>query len=402
MKPSCTFISLIAFLATATVAWSQETIQYPYNPDVDNDAFVATSDLQGFLAQFGQEFQPSPVLVDGIALAEVLTSMQQTIESLQSEISELQSQVIPGLANYVHIIDSTDVVMFHGANVQIVNGSPYSTSSATINGKGNLLIGYNPQGADTTYARAGSHNLVIGWQNDYNSRHSIVHGLGSNANAAFSASLASYYNTIEGGYSATVGGQHNKIFDNYSVALGGMQNQLSGQLSAAVGGRNNSVSGYAAASIAGQFNSAEGSTSAIVGGQGNDIFDGSGSVLLGGEGNRIGLTDSLDSRFAVLSGGRFNESKAGYCGFIGGGYGNILQPDTMFASPQCRSIVGGTGNQNFGSTGSSIVGGWGSTLRQRTGFDGRNDLLIGTDSFLGNIHEDNAVNIRVTGDLEGE
>ena len=38
----------------------------------------------------------------------------------------------------------------------------------------------------------------------------------------------------------------------------------------------------------------------------------------------------------------------------------------------------------------------------RTGFDGRNDLLIGTDSFLGNIHEDNAVNIRVTGDLEGE
>ena len=414
---------------------AQLLVDYPYNPDSDDNAQIGVNDLTSLLAVFGGEFESEAILVDGVALTEVLTSMQQTIESLQLEISELQSQVIPGLASYVHIIDSTDVVMFDGANVQIVNGSPNSTAgSALLNGKGNLLIGYNPQGADTTYARTGSHNLVIGWWNDYNGRHSIVHGLGSNANGTFSASLASYYNKIDGAYSSTVGGQQNEILDSYAVAMGGMQNQLSGELSAAVGGRNNSGSGYAAASVAGQYNSAEGQTSVIlagvnntteglrsaivggnhnnievqgdvavvVGGQGNDIFNGSASVLIGGESNMIGLTDSLDSRFSVLSGGRFNELKSGYCGFIGGGYGNILEPDTAFSSPQCRAILGGLGNENFGSNGASIVGGRGSQLRQRVGFDGRGDLLIGVDSFIGNIYEDNAQNTRVTGAIEGE
>ena len=116
----------------------------------------------------------------------------------------------------------------------------------------------------------------------------------------------------------------------------------------------------------------------------------------------IGLTDSLDSRVSVLSGGRFNELKAGYCGFIGGGYGNILEPDTAFSSPQCRAVLGGLSNKNFGSTGASIVGGWGSQLRQREGFDGRSDLLIGVDSFIGTIYENNLQNTRVTGAIEGE
>ena len=75
MNHTFTSVSLIACLAISTMASSQETIQYPYNPDVDNDEYISTSDLTGFLAQFGQDFQLAPVLVDGDELLTVLQFM---------------------------------------------------------------------------------------------------------------------------------------------------------------------------------------------------------------------------------------------------------------------------------------------------------------------------------------
>ena len=52
-------------------------------------------------------------------------------------------------------IDKKPTIQFSGANVQIVNGAGVTAST---NGEGNLVIGYEASGGP----RTGSHNLVIG------------------------------------------------------------------------------------------------------------------------------------------------------------------------------------------------------------------------------------------------
>ena len=401
------FTFLTALLAASLMTTAQN-IEYPYNPDLDNDEFIATSDLTGFLAQFGQNFQPAPVLVDSVDLLEVIQMMQIQITALQNQVATLEAQTVEGLNDYLSVNDSTHTVMVSGANLQVVNGDPAGPTvgfSNAVNGKGNLILGYNVQGVDTVYARTGSHCLVMGRYNDYNSRYSIVHGRGSSTNGNHAVTLAGYNNLTTSDYAATLGGFANENNGLRSVIVGGQGNRvLEGFDGVIVGGGSNENNGLQSVIVGGIGNTleSEGSRAVLIGGNANRIVEGLGSVLVGGEQNSVGVVDSLDSRYSVLAGGRFNELNAGYCGFIGGGYGNILEPDTMFSSPQCRSIVGGSGNHNFGSLGASIIGGWGSELRQRVGFDGRNDLLIGHDSFIGSIQENNALNVRITGELEGE
>ena len=60
---------------------AQEAIVYPYNPDADNDEIVGVTDLLPLLSVFGEDFQPGEILVDGVALAEVLMTMQQTMQT---------------------------------------------------------------------------------------------------------------------------------------------------------------------------------------------------------------------------------------------------------------------------------------------------------------------------------
>ena len=57
---------------------AQEAIVYPYNPDADNDEIVGVTDLLPLLSVFGEDFQPGEIMVDGVALAEVQMTMQQT------------------------------------------------------------------------------------------------------------------------------------------------------------------------------------------------------------------------------------------------------------------------------------------------------------------------------------
>ena len=54
---------------------AQDAIVYPYNPDADNDELVGVTDLLPLLSVFGEDFQPGEILVDGVALAEVLMTM---------------------------------------------------------------------------------------------------------------------------------------------------------------------------------------------------------------------------------------------------------------------------------------------------------------------------------------
>ncbi len=100
-----------------------------------------------------------------------------------------------------------------------------------------------------------------------------------------------------------------------------------------------------------------------------------GSVLIGGEENSLG-TDSTESRYSVVMGGRFNHIEAGYANVISGGIGNKTQLDQ-----DNRTILGGVGNTQLGGYGSTIVGGRFSVAEIRTNdvdSDYKVDCLVGS------------------------
>ena len=79
-------------------------------------------------------------MTNQIAMQEVIAAQQDYIESLQQHVS----------------VDNGRVLI-EGADLQIVSGS--GQTDGEVNGKGNLIIGYNE---DFYNLRTGSHNLVLG------------------------------------------------------------------------------------------------------------------------------------------------------------------------------------------------------------------------------------------------
>ncbi|MBN2340843.1 MAG: hypothetical protein JXX29_17635 [Deltaproteobacteria bacterium] len=90
-----------------------------------------------------------------------------------------------------HISRVDNELYFTGANINIVSGS--GSTDGDINGLGNLIIGYN-EDLDEGSEKSGSHNLVIGSQNNYSSYGGLVTG---------------YQNTVSGEYSSVSGGTSN-------------------------------------------------------------------------------------------------------------------------------------------------------------------------------------------------
>jgi hypothetical protein len=134
-----------------------------------------------------------------------------------------------------------DTVRFTGCNVQVVNGMD---DTETINGAGNLIVGYNEFREGILYGdppendRTGSHNVVGGTGNNYLSHGGLVVG---------------FQNTISGSHaSVSGGGGHNASGFASSISGGGRfadglywryvppeGNTASGMFSSVSGGYNN-------------------------------------------------------------------------------------------------------------------------------------------------------------------
>ncbi len=76
-------------------------------------------------------------------------------------------------------------VRFSAVNVQVLSGS--GSTGGAVNGRGNLVIGYDEMPGSQT----GSHNLVLGSHQTYTSYASIVGGTHNNATGAYTAVLGS-------------------------------------------------------------------------------------------------------------------------------------------------------------------------------------------------------------------
>ena len=84
--------SLLCVLTLSLTA--QETVTYPYNPDSDNDAFVASTDLLELLGLYGDEFSPAEIMIGDTGLVQWIQLLSQTLQSQQEFINQLQSDYI--------------------------------------------------------------------------------------------------------------------------------------------------------------------------------------------------------------------------------------------------------------------------------------------------------------------
>ena len=105
--------------------------------------------------------------------------------------------------------NTATTIRFSGVNVQVVNGT--GSTDGTVNGLGNLVIGYQefrPDDGVSINDRRGSHNLVVGKENNY-------------SNGSWAGQVVGWHNTISGHLSTVSGGYNNRAVEQYCTVGGG-------------------------------------------------------------------------------------------------------------------------------------------------------------------------------------
>jgi hypothetical protein len=190
--------------------------------------------------------------------------------------------------------DNTTVIL-SGYNLQIINGQG---DTSICNGLGNLIIGYNDLGnslivnGSARDIRTGSHNLIVGDQNNYTSYGGVVFGTGNEIDGSYAAVTGGGSNLAGGFNSSVTGGLNNVVGGNWAAIAGGFTNIISGNgsLASILGGNSNTVTNSYATISGGEINLANGFGSSISGGN-NCVADGKDSSVSGG--SSIGMAADL-------------------------------------------------------------------------------------------------------------
>jgi hypothetical protein len=304
-----------------------------------------------------------------------IAALQTTVADLQALIADLQNQIaaLQNKLQYV-TVNGTDMII-SGANLHIVNGLG---STATINGLGNLIVGYNElrgSGDD----RTGSHNIVAGSRHNYSSYGGLIVGTGNTISSPYSSVSGGTGNTASGDYSSVSGGRNNDASGVESAVSGGFSNIASGTRSAVSGGESNLSNGQASSVTGGISNEASGLYASVSGGSNNTAV-GEAAWAGGGGGNMAsndysavsgGSDNTADGFLSVVCGGINNTAFADYSSVLGG-YSNLTgdgscslnsvsllyecTPGTDKTIGWYSTITGGSGNKATGNY-ASVSGG---------------------------------------------
>jgi len=306
------------------------------------------------------------------------------LPKLQVGLSAQQQQVL-SLLSVVDLPDGlgglVQTLRISGANLQVVNGLGLTES---LNGLGNLIVGYNELGNPAGDDRTGSHNLIVGLAQNHSSyggqaigsRHAItgpfasVSGGQLNTASGFSSSITGGYGSRATGLFASVtGGRSNAAEGTQSSVSGGFFNTASGERASVSAGYKNTADGFAASVSGGSYNTASGGSSyfgpggSVSGGRSNTA-SGFGNSVSGGYGNLAA------GAFCSVSGGKANTANGGY--YLPYGY-----PPTLYLYGGYSSVSGGvnntawsnysqvSGGANNYANGGSVSGG---NYNQATGF----------------------------------
>ena len=192
-----------------------------------------------------------------------VTTLEGQVATLQTDNAALQAKlayvsvepgVLEGLAG-PHVI-------FEGCNVHVRNGS---VGTSTLNGLGNLIVGYN-EDATSDDTRSGSHNLVVGKEHTYTKDSGIVAGDDNSITGALACAVGGQGNTASGGSSLVAGGYGNTASANFSLVTGLGNTATSGIAPMATGSGNTASGNYSF--VAGSGNTASGNSS-LAAGNGN-------------------------------------------------------------------------------------------------------------------------------------
>lgn len=173
-------------------------------------------------------------------ISKVLVKYKSEALPSPAELEKLD-KLLPHM-NYVESgVGGKPTIQFSGVNVQVVNGEG---KTATKNGAGNLVIGYdeNPGAREQT----GSHNLVLGFEESFASWSGIVDGK---------------HNTISGPIASVLDGEANTSDGLETVVSGGEQNVATGPASWIGAGSKNATGEFADASAI--FGGKENKTTAL-------------------------------------------------------------------------------------------------------------------------------------------
>ena len=194
--------------------------------------------------------------------------------------------------------DAANEVVITGANLRIVNGlgstsctdAQFNPIPNCPNGLGNLIVGYNeprPPADVSIFGpddRTGSHNVVVGQENNFSSFGGLVIGVVNGISGQFSSVSGGIGNIASGSWSSVSGGDLNKASGIFSSVGGGLDNRASGNGAAVCGGQVNTASGGTDTICGGVANTASGVQSSVSGGFQNTA-SGFRSSVSGGENN---------------------------------------------------------------------------------------------------------------------
>ena len=189
--------------------------------------------------------------------------------------------------------DAGATVRFTGVNVQIVSGA--GATDAAVNGRGNLIIGYDEMDADEPLDRSGSHNLVVGPFHTYSSYAGAAIGNQDFLTGPF-AFVTGEVNEASGSGSSAVGGALNHATQDGATVIGGALNEATGAGASVFGGQENVASGASAVVVGGRQGTATGGYATVAGGRLNKAA-GETSSVSGGN----GVTQSTDGGWSAGS-----------------------------------------------------------------------------------------------------
>jgi len=212
------------------------------------------------------------VLLTGVAMAAAppelnlldrFSALDAKVAALEAQVRALEQQLLAqanspvmALNPYLTVDPAQHRVRFTGVNLQLVNGTGRTD---TVNGRGNLILGYDLARDDGTYFcadgqftakepcerfgqtwaashKTGSHYLVIGDRNNYAQYGGMVVGLYNTSNAPSASVSGGMFNTAQGPAASVSGGRENKATGHYTSVSGGNGNSASGAYASVSGG----------------------------------------------------------------------------------------------------------------------------------------------------------------------
>ncbi len=176
-------------------------------------------------------------------IADEAAARQNADTSLQTGIAALQTTT-----QFISVVGGEMYIT--GTNVHIVNGLG---STNTINGFGNLTVGYNARGNGSGDIRTGSHNIVAGDANSYSAYGGLVVGKGNTISDRYASISGGGFNTASGAFSSVSGGNTNTASGNSASVSGGNMNTANAQHSSVSGGVFNTAGGIRASVSGGLF-----------------------------------------------------------------------------------------------------------------------------------------------------